>query len=83
MEEVNIREEIENSLLLYLPTGMSLDDKGRLEYEFERASAANYQVSLLLSDVIDSEYFLDQIESQGIDMDEYVSIACGNLEQFL
>lgn len=80
---VNIREEIENSLLLYLPSGINLTDTGTLEFEFERVSSVNYQVPLLLCEEIDNEYFLDFVESQEVDMDKYLSTACDSLEKYL
>lgn len=80
---VDVRQEIENSLLLYLPSGMNLNDKGTLEYEFERVSSINYQVPLLLSEEIDSKYFLDFVEAQDVNMDNYLSVFCSNLEKYL
>lgn len=78
---VDIRQEIENSLCLYLPSGLSLSDAGTLEYEFERVSSVNYQVPLLLCQEVDSEYFLDFVEAQEVDMDNFLESVCNNLEQ--
>lgn len=81
--EVNFKEELENSLLLYLPTNISLSDTGRLEYEFEQVTSANYQVDLLVNGESDTDYFLDFLESQDVNMDDYLAIACDNLERHL
>lgn len=78
---VDIRQEIENSFCLYLPSGLSLSDMGTLEYEFERVSNVNYQVPLLLSQEVDSEYFLDFVEAQEVEMDSYLESTCSSLEQ--
>lgn len=82
-QEINIKQEIENSLLLYLPTGINLNNEGTFEYEFERVSSLNYHVQLVAEGAIDNEHFLDYVESKDIDMDNYLEIACDNLEYIL
>lgn len=80
---LNIRQEIENSLTLWLPSGINLSDEGTLKYEFERVTDLNQQVQLIAGGEIDSDYFLDYLESKDVNMDSYVKVACENLEHVL